>query len=552
MRKQSQTLRKNDVRTRNGRELSSRQTEIPAETDFEKALKAQRERHKAQGEQNAINTSPIVPVVTPGLYFDETSGRYFKKSRYRTGNINPTVKHKNPSTDHGYKPIGSNISTSLHLRETSLTYKFKEKCLANLLKFNFIPSIDNDVCPPEEHDICSHPISGLAYAIGTELTLVGYHRRPLKYTISEVPSRIRLQWCDRGGFLFSHDPDPFLAALMTVRNGFELRFLKWDKEGEMNFGSSTCHDHTYSIESSDRGSSSGSGSGDGYGTIWNMDCSGSGNGKILLCCDIGLASFDKQQGCIKHCFRLDTPVVMTCPWKGTGANNNESCFATGARNGNLYIADLRSKRPFQGNNIGSLPFCCDHIYCSTDNVSVMAQDVLSSIRIYDVRKPGKERMRVIEAPTGPGSDAKIRHRRFWTSETGKYVVASQESKTGVGIGVWSTISHCTQLKYHDVLGMHQDRLVDRLRLSLRRQHQGMKGPSGDCWVKLCGNGNWDGDGVGQGLEEGGHRMRTDMSRYREVPEGAAKWTGLERDMGLFGMLSSYDNSCPYGLVWGHY
>ena len=208
------------------------------------------------------------------------------------------------------------------------------------------------------------------------------------------------------------------------------------------------------------------------GSTWNLEPCRGPSGNLLLCCDWGLLTLNPDFS-YKILERFPSPATVTA---AAAQSPSSDVVAICCRNGAVRVIDTRSHNSTL--DLGSMSVCCDHVHCLGDGTGVLVQDGVSTVKLFDVRRPGRELLVVKQAESGCG--LALRHRRFWVSEWGGFLVSQTGTGDGCGegLGFWSIKTPNTCFRYSrfpEVFGADDAPGRDRI------------------WAKLAGNGPCDGD-----------------------------------------------------------
>lgn len=130
-----------------------------------------------------------------------------------------------------------------------------------------------------------------------------------------------------------------------------------------------------------------------------------------------------SHGCNKYiAYNIKSLCVSIC-----NSKLHEHIKYLGLRSSSILCLDERiNNRNIATHRYGKMKYCIDHMYCLSNDFSLIVSDITNCIKIFDIRKPSSTLLN-IKSNTSSISSPKIRNRKFYVSNNNKELLCISDN-----------------------------------------------------------------------------------------------------------------------------
>jgi hypothetical protein len=420
--------------------------------DIETQLRLQREKSKDNASK-LDESSQHVPLI--GFYFDSERQKYFRIGDKSISSNITSQKAKAKIESTNYKTTNERLSLIHSLNQREI---IRNKVLTSQLIFHSatlersVMEHNNDIFPNSRNkDSSFHPRFGLVLSRESHLQ---FCHQSMDFT-TEVISNPNYEF-SKVKWLYVDCGEALIGAVMSCGNPFNpspdiLMILRRNNV-------TTNYDKSFiTIPTSLPVHGSGKQNKEIHSFTFMNDI----NTKIITGNSTCALLFDCNSDLRKaHVVAASTsPVVALCPSRSTHS------IILGLRNGNVCLTDIRQKcNNIENINICKSQYCVDHMWCLSDDASLVIQDISGNVSMHDIRycKPpsgtghhhdSNVLMNIISnnsTKSGFIQQTLISNQRFWvTPDESAILVVPRNNKQdripNVSVEAWSLQSPKTKL-----------------------------------------------------------------------------------------------------------
>ena len=432
-------------------------------SDLEIQLLAQRQRHQIKEPEAICNLSnPEVGriVSIPGLEYDASSDRYFRKSQTPQQKAARCLMDSSmPICDKGSKShsimqlLSSRNVVSYDNFHSSRNLAHSKYTAASFLFKPLYGVIEADQFP--DSDANFHHVHGLARTSSRAIAI--YHHGNQRNTSINLSSFTRLRGSSNPHWRPSNigylDEKPAFAVLVHSETFVQTVLL------QKQYDEQSVHSSGF-YRSFWKSSKIGGLSCRDQGSVKNIRWSDCGH-QLLMLCDSGIwmtnierslmnVSTNSNSNANEVPFNRGSIILSNGNISGKATSSyavavcnskcNEHVKFVGFRNGGLVSLDTRSKSVTV--DIGKLPYCIDHIESLHDDITLVAQDITGKISLYDCRMPSRLKNEEYMCVTNGFSKDVRKNRRFWLSPDERIVIAPSHKRFETAAGPCQKDSSC--------------------------------------------------------------------------------------------------------------